>query len=211
MSDLTEPIGDSDLYDGANYTFVSDRFDRPKSAIYFNKGYLKVPPGIYFSTNFTLIAWIRLNSYQRWSRIIDFGNGPGNDNIIFGFKESAPQLTAWIFKGKLGMCLDTPSTTVIQLGVWYHVSYVVQGQSWFIYVNGLNVAKGTYALLNNIVRASNFIGKSNFAADSLTDAVYDDIRIYQGAFKSSDIFNDYIKTTKLLQVTYWPGMLIFRK
>ena len=46
MSNLNDLVGDANLRDGSNYSFVSDRFNNPNSAIYFNNGYLKIPSGL---------------------------------------------------------------------------------------------------------------------------------------------------------------------
>ena len=50
MSNLTDIIGGRDLFGGASYSFVSDKFCSPNSAIYFNQGFLF----FYFFVNFCL-------------------------------------------------------------------------------------------------------------------------------------------------------------
>ena len=84
MSDLTDKVGNANLYNGISYSFVEDRFNNPNSAIYFNSGKLKVPSGVYFSGDFTFIAWIKIKYYVVYGRIFDFGNGFASDNIGFG-------------------------------------------------------------------------------------------------------------------------------
>jgi hypothetical protein len=81
MSNLSDVVGGANLYGGSNYSFTFDRFCSANSAIYFNKGYLQVPEGVYFSGDFTVTAWIYLKSYQSYSRIFDFGNGRISDNV----------------------------------------------------------------------------------------------------------------------------------
>ena len=47
-------------------------------------GYVDVSRvNIDFSTGITVEAWVKYNSFQFWSRIIDFGQGRANDNILF--------------------------------------------------------------------------------------------------------------------------------
>ena len=50
MSNLTDLISGANLFGGGNYSFVSDRFGSPNSAIYFNQGFLF----FYFFVNFCL-------------------------------------------------------------------------------------------------------------------------------------------------------------
>ena len=52
-----------------------------------------MPPGVYFTGDFTVIAWVNVKSFQLYSRIIDFGNNnPNKDNIIFGLNAKTPFL-----------------------------------------------------------------------------------------------------------------------
>ena len=76
MSNQSDVVGGANLFGRSSYSFVPDRFCSANSAIYFNKGYLQVPEGVYFSGDFTFTAWVYLKSYQPWSRIFDFGKFP---------------------------------------------------------------------------------------------------------------------------------------
>jgi len=49
----------------------------------FNIGYLSMPNDVYFSGDYTLSVWVKVRSFQFNSRIIDVGNGPNLDNVIF--------------------------------------------------------------------------------------------------------------------------------
>jgi len=97
MNNLSDVIGGSNLYGGTSYSFTTDRFCEENSAIWFNNGYLQVPPGVFFYGDFTVIAWINLKSYQYYSRIIDFGNGSPDDNFILCLNGSNPYLMAQVF------------------------------------------------------------------------------------------------------------------
>ena len=85
MSNLSDIKGGTDLFGGSSYSFIYDRFCSPNSSFYFNHGFLQVPPGVYFSGDFTFTVWTYLKSYQSFSRILDFGNsGPKNNvNLMF--------------------------------------------------------------------------------------------------------------------------------
>ena len=185
MNNLTDVIGGANLYGGANYSFTYDRFCSLNSAIYFNRGYLQVPTGVYFSGDFTVTAWIYLKSYQYYSRIIDFGNEPNNDNIILAMIGTTSQIY-----GRVSQYFQTSS--IINLNQWYFISFVLSGTTGYIYVNGSQVATKTLLLVpNNITRTSNYIGKSNFENISNADAIYDEIKIFKGALSSNDIMNEY--------------------
>ena len=47
---------------------------------------------------------------------------------------------------------------------------------------------------NSVNRTSNYFGKSN-CGNSNVDAIYDEIKIYQGALKSGQIMSQYIRSS----------------
>jgi len=191
MSNLSDAVSEANLFGGGNYSFVPDRFCTPNSAIYFNKGYLQVPEGIYFSGDFTVTAWIYLKSYQYFSRIFDFGNGKNNDNVYFSFIRINSNMKASIWR-KNSSVRKLNTSPIINLNEWYFISFVLNRTTSNIYVNGNQVATGSFIIPNNITRTRNYIGKSNWAADSNADAIYDEIKIYQVALTSSQIMNEYM-------------------
>jgi hypothetical protein len=186
MNNLTDVIGGANLYRGFNYSFFPDRFSTPNSAIYFNRGYLQVPAGAYFSGDFTVTAWIYLKSYQYYSRIFDFGNGQENDNVLLAMVDRTSQMIGFSSK----TCIKT-SPPIINLNEWYFISFVLNGTTGYIYVNGNQVVTGPLHIPNNILRTNNYIGKSNWANNSNADAIYDEIKIYNQALTSIEISRQY--------------------
>ena len=197
MNNFTDVVGKADLYCGTNIAFTYDRFCNPNSAIYFKKGYLQVPPGSYFSGDFTVTAWINLRSYQHYSRIIDFGNGENNDNVILGFNGLTYNLRGEIRSAQSqSQKILIASSVSIQLNQWYHVAFVLSGTNGIIYVNGSLAANGVLNVPNDVKRSSNYIGKSNWNNnDRNADAVYDDLKIYIEALSADLISKDFIQSS----------------
>jgi hypothetical protein len=190
MSNLSDVVGGANLFGGSNYSFVSDRFCSPNSAIYFNLGYLQVPIGVYFSGDFTFTAWIYLKTNRPWSTIIDFGNGEAIDNIVFTMFDLTYQLRANIYK-QSSSSKPIQASSIMSLNKWYFISFVLNGTTGFIYINGNLVINGTLQTPNNILRKSNYIGKCNWPNVSNADAIYDEFKMYKGTFSSNDIMNEY--------------------
>ena len=68
---------------GSLTTFVPDRFGNPNSALNLNGGWTQVPAGNYFNTPaFTISAWVYPQQVGLYARVIDFGDGPGPENVI---------------------------------------------------------------------------------------------------------------------------------
>ena len=192
MSNLSDTIGIAHLINGFNYSFVNDRYGNSNSCIYFQNGYLQVPPGVYFSSDFTVTVWIKLKSFKAYSRVIDFSNGGSDDMITVFFPEKSSKIYAgvWHTSNKESFVL---TSSMLELNKWYHVAFKSNKSEGYIYVNGGKVAS-TYKLLtpNNVIRNRNFIGKSN-SNDSNADAVYDELKIYSGSLTSNSILDDYIR------------------
>jgi hypothetical protein len=188
MSNLSDVVGGANLFAGSSYSFTNDRFCSANSAIYFNKGYLQVPSGVYFSGYFTMSAWIYLKSYQQYSRIFDFGNGRGSDNVVFAMFDTTSQMYGAVLNGSRGIQIQTSSR--LNLNQWYFISFVLSGTTGYIYVNGNQAINGIMYVPNNIIRTTNYIGKSNWGASN-ADAIYDEFKIYQVALSSTDIMNEY--------------------
>jgi len=185
MSDLNDVVGGANLYGGSSYSFTYDRFCSPNSAIYFNNGYLQMPPSVYFSGNFTFIAWIYLKSYQTYSRIAEFDDQTSTYLVAFYFHDSTSQLTFQI------STFAFVGTTTLSLFNWYHVAFVLQGTTGLIYVNGIQIANSTLAVPSIVQMSNNFIGKSSVPSDQNPIAVYDEIQIYQGAMTAAQVLNSF--------------------
>ena len=79
------------------------------------------------------------------------------------------------------------SSSIINLNQWFFISFVLNGTTGFIYINGNQVATGTLNVSNNQTRTNNYIGKSDLNAD----AIYDEFKIYKEALSSNDILKEY--------------------
>jgi hypothetical protein len=192
MNNLNDIVSNANLFDGTGYSFVPDRFGVANSTIYFNKGFLKVPEGIYFNGDFTITAWINVKSLGTYFRILDFGNGQYNDNVLLGFFENSARIYGEILIGQatVGSRVIAPTTSVINLNEWYHVAFTVIGTQGTLYINGIKAIDAAVKAPSNIIRKSNFIGKSNWP-DQNANAIYDDIKIYKGGMSADKVLEDY--------------------
>lgn len=192
MSGLCDLVGGATLFGGTSYTYVADRFNNPNSAIYFNNGYLQVPPGVYFSGDFTVTAWIFLNAHSPVQVIFDFGNGPDSDNNIFLIKDAASSgglLRSFVNYNSTNYFISTP-IVMPNLNQWYHVAFTLSRNIGSIYVNGILILSSPLSLIRSVTRSTNYIGRDSYG-DIQINAIYDDLKIYQGALSTAAIQNDY--------------------
>jgi len=125
----------------------------------------------------TVEGWIYPKSHQNWQRLLDFGNGPASDNIVFAASQGTtgqPLLDVYVGSTYYRASSSDPIT----LNSWHHLVGVLGGKKVKLYVDNVLKADVTGpAGLNNLIRTNNFIGKSNWSADSYFNGSIDEVRI----------------------------------
>ena len=164
---LNDTIGGANLFGGYNYSYAPDRFNTSNSAIYFNNGYVQVPDGYYFNGDFSFSIWIKLNSFNQYVRVFDFGC---IIMTVFGNDNSDKQVLIIMSDGTRVAYLFA-SSVKIQLGLWYHVVYVLQGDNGSVYINGALSSSGQQMKTSYGLRTNNYIARSDTYID--TNAIYD--------------------------------------
>lgn len=140
-----------------------------------------------FSEGLTITTWIKYNSFNNWSRIIDFGNGPNSDNIILANQGTSNNLTLSIRQGSTAQ--DILATNVLVTDEWIHLAATIDASgNATIYVNGEVEASGNVSLpLNNLLRTNNYIGESNWSSDGFLNASIDEISFWSTALTAAQV------------------------
>ncbi|RNA39022.1 glycoside hydrolase [Brachionus plicatilis] len=182
-----------------NAEFTEDRFGNPNSAITLNHGYMTVPGGIYFGSAFTILAWVKIKSYEKWQRFLDFGNEGNSDNILIKLSDSLNRVQFRIYNGESEYHQMNISTNmVLQLNRWYHLGFVQINGKMSIYVDGNREANSDTEVsnLSRIIERTNcYFGKSNFNNDPNGNFVYDEIKFFD-----KELIDEEIKRTLARQV-----------
>lgn len=147
------------------------------------QNYATLPAATYFSGNFTIECWVKPTSHTNWSRIIDFGNGAGNNNVLFA--------TSYGTSGKPGFYVGGAQYSAndqIPLNQWTHLAATLSGNTATIYINGVASGTANFPVPANVVRNSNFIGRSNWGwGDPAPAATFDELRIWSVAKTGAQI------------------------
>ncbi|MGD1703436.1 LamG-like jellyroll fold domain-containing protein, partial [Dapis sp. BLCC M229] len=148
--------------------------------------YIQMPEmNIDYSQGLTVEAWVHYNSFKSWSRIIDFGNGAPNDNILFANEATTSNLCFDSFKGTTSNRVKANGK--LELSKWLHLAVTVDGSgNTKIYNNGTEVGSGSINLPNKINRTKNYIGKSNWP-DELFYGKMSNLRLYNRALSPEEI------------------------
>ncbi len=155
----------------------------PGGALSFNVGneYLDVPDDLWFSGDFTVEGWVYVRTHNNWSRLLDFGNGEGNDNVLVALSDGTTGKPHFhVVSGTvIGPGITTPNP--LPLNEWTHLACVLSGTTGTIYVNGSAVASGLLNRPRSVARMGCYLGRSNWAADAYANAIFDEVRIWNVA------------------------------
>jgi hypothetical protein len=183
MNDL---IGSSDMIQGNLTSFRPDRFGCLNSAMTLRGGWTQVPSGIYFnSPEFTISVWVYPKSLSKNARLIDFGNGLSNDNIILDLSVGR------IPTPKFGIdsIINAVSSQNLTFDEWQFLTVTFNGTTSSIYQNGtLTVQVNGSYLFPTLNRTNCYIGKSHLASSNGDSFSYlDDLRFYNKSLTQTEI------------------------
>ncbi len=157
--------------------------------------YVNLPPGIVSAlTNFTIEAWVRLNSAANWTRIFDFGNNTTTNMFLTPQSGTGGTLRFAITTGGAGSEQRINGTSALTTGVWHHVAVTLNGNTGILYLNGVPVGTNNAMTLRPASLGSttnNYLGRSQYAADAYLDGQLDEFRIYSVALSRSEIAATY--------------------
>lgn len=119
-----------------------------------------------FSQGFTFSIWAYPAAATNFARLMDFGNGPARDNLSLYRGGTSDDLVFESYHNTAGSRVRAPGA--ISLNQWQYFAVTVTGKSARIYRNGSLIASDTLTdtLINAVRRSNNYLGKSNWAADS---------------------------------------------
>ena len=188
--DVNDIVGGANLTDGYNFNFTFDRFMNATSSVRLNDGYLLAPSDInYFpNSNFSVLAWIRIHEYKRWSRLLDFGNGAENNCIFIALSTAVTgiqRLELWSNESNLGGINTIQNMAINE---WHHLAATYEYPSMKMYIDGsLNGENLVERNINIMNRVNNYIGKSNWDADENANVDIDDLKIFDRALNQDEV------------------------
>ena len=150
---MNDTVGGANMYNG-NYTqYTNDRFGSANSAISLIGGYYEVPAGVYFKGDLTISFWIKIRTQVTWAKIVDFGNGAGEENVLISASYQgggcpAPQ----VFNVNSNQRVISSRSLII--GAWTHLVYTLNGTLGSVYMNGTLTAQNSIYVPNNVKRLS---------------------------------------------------------
>lgn len=163
---------------------TSQALDLNGSGAYADLG--TVSPAGNFSTGLTFECWVKWDAFNNWSRLLELGNGPGSNNLIFSNQASSSTLRFEVYQG--GTTQGVNSAASLVTGRWYHVA-VTQTSTGVVtlYVDGVPAGNGTIQTPLDVSRAQCYIGRSSWAGDGYLDSRIDEVRIWSVVRTAAEI------------------------
>ncbi len=150
--------------------------------------YVTLPAGIVSGLkDFSILAWVNLDTLTPFARIFDFGTGIDNFMFLTGSDGPGNSLRFVIKHAASEQAITSSKPT--PMGQWVHVAIVVKGGAGTLYLNGEEVGHNSEILLtpDSLGKTTqNYLGKSQFP-DPLLKGKIDDFRIYASAISPGEI------------------------
>jgi hypothetical protein len=151
--------------------------------------HVSLPTGVVSSLgDFTISAWVKLNSINMWSRIFDFGRGTSVYMYLTPCSGSGVARFAITTTGNSGE-QGINGTAALPADVWTHVAVTLAGNTGILYVNGVEVGRNSAMTLKPYSLGPttlNWIGRSQFP-DPYLNGVVDDFRISSGVLSPYEV------------------------
>lgn len=185
------PGWDEKLVGSHSAVFGDDRYGNKEHAIVFSAGHngLQARPDDYIKGDFSISVFVKVESVSKWSRIIDFGIGQNNSNIVFSNSASMSGIPGMaIYKGEGSDITQIrgKENNRLKEGEWRQIGATLKDNVATLYLDGVEIIKvADFYTPGNVHRPMCLIGKSNFEGESNFYGSMDDLRIYDKAI--SDI------------------------
>lgn len=144
-------------------------------------GYGQLPAGVYFNGgSYTIESWVNVSEVRNWSRLMDFGNGAGVNNVLLALSSGTSGKPEAVHYAATSANITSP--TALATNQWAHLAAVYDAgtSNLTVYINGVASGSGIAVAPSNVSRALNYVGKSNWA-DPLAKAQIDSFRIWSTA------------------------------
>ncbi len=152
--------------------------------------YVSLPNGVVDGlTHATFSVWVKLNSIDTWSRVLDFGTGTTVNMFLTPRCGGSNVVRFAITTGGAGSEQQINGASALASGTWTHVAVTLGNGMGILYVDGEEVGRNTNMTLtpDSLGRTTqNYLGKSQYPDPYLNGRV-DDFRIYGDALGASAI------------------------
>ncbi|HPP55982.1 MAG TPA: glycoside hydrolase family 76 protein [Anaerohalosphaeraceae bacterium] len=157
--------------------------------------YVRLPNGFADLTGgLTVSFWAYPTEAGFWARFLDIGNGPANNNIVFARDSTSNTLSFEAYSGSVSGGKVT-AAGAIALNQWQMFTATLDASGFVkLFKNGVEIASGQTAIPPIITRTSNYIARSNWAADAYFKGRLDDFALWNRPLSNDEVARLYAHT-----------------
>ena len=153
--------------------------------------YFTVPSGFAdFTSGITVLAFVDFGAANSFERIIDFGQGSQDDNFVLARRGTTDTLTFVIVDGT-STVLAVDLNNGISNNEWGFYGFKADGATYRLFNATMSVTASNTILPTNVTRNLNYIGESNWVADSFFERNIGVVAIYNRALSDTEITTFY--------------------
>jgi autotransporter-associated beta strand protein len=147
--------------------------------------FIRLPPNVANSTNFSIAAWVYWNGGVQWQRIFDFGDDTSHYLFLTPYSGGSTLRFA-INNGGGEQQLNAPQ---LAANTWIHVAVTLSGGNAALYTNGVLAASSSSFTISpaSFNPNLNYLGKSQFSADPLFSGDLDEVQVADYAFTPTQV------------------------
>ncbi len=151
--------------------------------------HVTLPTGVVSGLDdFTVAAWVKIDSLDTWSRVFDFGSGI--DSYMFLTTQSSTNGTMrFAMRTNSGSEQAVDGPVAMPTGAWTHVAVTLSGSTATLYLDGSEIGVNRSMSLTPASLGSttqNYVGKSQWN-DPLLDGAVDDFQIHDRALSANEV------------------------
>ena len=145
-----------------------------------------------FGSGMTVEFWAYPTANNNWARFMDFGNGPANENILVCRPGTSANLQFEVYNGTVAGGSAISADALIN-NAWHHYACVLNSDGTVaMYRDGTALTVSGKTVIPNVVtRTINYIGRSNWSADSYYAGRMDEFAIYDRPLTQAEIQAHY--------------------
>jgi autotransporter-associated beta strand protein len=139
--------------------------------------------------DFTVAAWVKLDSLDNWARVFDFGSSTANYMFLSPSNGATRKLRFAISTSGGGGEQIIESPSALPLGIWTHVAVTLSGGTGTLYVNGSAVGANHSMTLSPSslgATSNNYIGKSQYP-DPYLNGQIDEFQLHDRALADFEV------------------------
>ena len=203
---IPEPSHDFDFRDCTTNVPVADTYNSAIIATPYNgpwcsseglnfdgaNDYVRTTSWSFGGEPITVEVYVKYEDVHHWSRILDFGYGENDDNVVIA-NPGTTNGCAWNLRDTPGSSKHLEYSNCFTINEWTHIVATTEGNTMKLYRNGVLVATETNGMTVSLrTRTYHYIGRSNWGHDGYFDGAIAYERFWHGeALGAEDIQSLY--------------------